>query len=205
MTTKFWDWMSRRYDDDIKKHDAEYEDTVRAAMDQVSDSDVVLDFACASGELTLAMAARVKRVQGIDASARMIELAQAKASDRHATNVSFAEVDEFHATLDDQSFSAIAALNIIHLVKDPGSSLARLHDLLEPGGVLISQTPCLGEWNWFVRFLIRVVQSLWFAPSIHHLRFAELEGLVAVAGFEIVESRTCNEADRIRRVVARRR
>ena len=82
MTTKFWDWMSRRYDDDIKKHDAEYEDTVRAAMDQVSDSDVVLDFACASGELTLAMAARVKRVQGIDASARMIELAQAKAKAR---------------------------------------------------------------------------------------------------------------------------
>ena len=76
MTTEFWDKRSKKYDDAIKDHDIEYVQTITAANPLLSSTDLVLDFACASGEFGLDLAPYVQRIYGIDTSAKMVELAK---------------------------------------------------------------------------------------------------------------------------------
>ncbi len=76
MISTFWDKRSKRYDADIIKHGAAYEETIKSTLELVTDSDVVLDFACATGEHSLGIAPHVRSVHGIDTSAKMIELAK---------------------------------------------------------------------------------------------------------------------------------
>ena len=205
MQATFWDERARKYDDDIQRHDSLYTRTIASTKSLLTDSDVVLDLGCGSGEIGLDIARHVQRVHGIDVSAKMIELANQKVRDRKARNADFNQADAFGPRLAGSSFSAVTAFNIFHLVDDIPGVIARLHDLLESEGLLVSQTPCLGERNWFVRTLLNLAQKLGFAPPIRSLTFAELESLVSSGGFEILESEIWDERDAVQRVVARKR
>ena len=149
MNATFWDKRSMHYDENIRKHDSVYEKTIDRTKSLLANSDVVLDFACASGEMSIDIAPHVQRVYGIDVSGKMIELANKKERGRQVDNISFEQLDAFDPSLARNSFSAILAFNIFHLVDDAPKVLARLHDLLVAGGLLISQTPCLGERGGF--------------------------------------------------------
>ena len=82
MNATFWDERSLQYDENIRKHDSVYEKTIDRTKSMLSNSDMVLDFACASGEMSLDIAPHVQRVHGIDVSGKMIELANQKESER---------------------------------------------------------------------------------------------------------------------------
>ena len=130
MKATFWDKRSKHYDDNIKKHDALYVKTIDSTKSLLTDSDVVLDFACASGEMSLDIAPHVQEVIGIDLSVKMIELANQKARDRQVDNINFDQADVFDQRLVNNSFSAIIAFSIFHLVDDIppcGSTPASTH------------------------------------------------------------------------------
>ena len=82
MKATFWDKRSKKYDDDIKEHNALYEKTIRSTKALLGGSDVVLDFACGSGEFSVDIAPHIQRIHGIDTSTKMIELAKKKTLDR---------------------------------------------------------------------------------------------------------------------------
>jgi len=203
-TDTFWDKRSMRYDKNIKKHDSLYEKTIDSTKSLLTNSDVVLDFACASGEMSLDIAPHVKRIHGIDLSLKMIELANQKANDLNVENIKFNQIDVFDQRLESNSFSAILAFNIFHLVDETPKVLARLNDLLAPGGLLISQTPCLGERGRFFKLMISLVQKLGLAPTIRSLRIPELESLVSGNNFEIFETKVWDEKFAVQWIVARK-
>jgi len=201
---KFWDKRSKRYDKNIKKHDSLYEKTIDSTKSLLTKSDVVLDFACASGEMSLDIAPHVKEVHGIDLSLKMIELADQKVHDLQVDNIKFNQIDLFDQRLESNSFSAILAFNIFHLVDDAPKVLARLNDLMAPGGLLISQTPCLGERGRFFKSMINLAQKLGLAPTIRSLRIPELESLVSGNNFEIFETKIWDEKFSVQWIVARK-
>ncbi len=203
MTAKFWDQRSKKYDDAIKDDDSGYKKTIEATIALLNTSDVVLDLGCASGEIGLDIAPHVARVFGVDTSAKMIELAKDKVCRTQINNAQFEQADAFDQQLDDVSFSAVLALNIFHLVDDIPNVLSRLRNLLPPGGLLISQTPCLGERGWFFRALIGALQKVGVAPVISELRIHDLESLVLSSGFHIVETTVWDEKDAVQWIVAR--
>jgi len=90
------------------------------------------------------------------------------------------------------------------LVDDFPKVLTRLNDLLAPGGLLISQTPCFGEKGWFFRSMIRLAQKLGLAPPIRSLRITELESLVSSTNFEIFETKIHYEKYSVQWIVARK-
>ncbi len=92
MKATFWDKRSKHYDDNVKKHDSVYERTIDSTKSLLTNSDVVLDFACASGEMSLDIAPYVQQVHGIDLSGKMIELANQKARDRQVDNINFDQI-----------------------------------------------------------------------------------------------------------------
>jgi ubiquinone/menaquinone biosynthesis C-methylase UbiE len=204
MKETFWDKRARKYDDVVKKHDSVYQKTIESTKSLLTNADMVLDFACASGEMSLDIASHVQEVHGIDLSVKMIELANQKAQDRQEENINFIQADAFDQRLVNNSFSAIIAFSIFHLVDDIPRVLAKLNDLLRPGGLLISQTPCLGERGWIFRSLISLAQKLGLAPTIISLRIAELESLVTSGNFEIIENEIWDEKNALQWIVARK-
>ena len=204
MKATFWDKRSKKYDDDIKKHDSIYVKTIERTKSLLTDSDVVLDFACASGEMSLDIATHVQQVYGIDLAVKMIELANQKARDRQVDNINFDQIDALDQGLVSNSFSAIIAFNIFHWLDDVPEVLARLNDLLAPEGLLISQTPCLGERSLFFRSLISLAQKLGLAPCIRSLTITELESLVSSSHFETLETKIWDEKMAVQWIVARK-
>jgi ubiquinone/menaquinone biosynthesis C-methylase UbiE len=204
MQSEFWDKRAEKYDDAITRHDLQYVRTIDSTTPLLKQSDVLLDLGCASGEICLDLADKVLRIRGIDTSTVMIELARQKARTRNITNVDFSPSDAFDADLAENSFSAITAFSVFHLVDDLPSVLNRLYRLLAPGGLLVSLTPCLLERNWIFRTLVGLAQKSRLAPPIHGLAFDELAPLMIQSGFEIIEDELWDEHDAIRRVVARK-
>jgi 2-polyprenyl-3-methyl-5-hydroxy-6-metoxy-1,4-benzoquinol methylase len=205
MSAIFWDKRARRYDDAIKEHDPQYVKTMEETMALLAKSDSVLDFGCGSGEISIGLASRVERILGIDTSGKMIELADEKACEQEIKNAVFREMDVFDSSLNNKSFSAIVAFNVFHLVDDAGKVLKRLHQLLTDKGLLISQTPCLGEKGWLFRTAVILAQKIGVAPYISNLTFPKLEQLVSGTDFEILETKCWDEKTAVQWIVARRK
>ena len=204
MSTNMWDQRARKYDDAIKKHDDVYGKTIESTKALLSRSDVVLDFACASGEISLEIAPYTQRIHGIDTSVKMIKMAKNKSLDRRVKNTRFDQIDIFDSSLASNSYSAIIAFSIFHLVDDAQKVLARLNVLMAAGGLLITQTPCLGERSLFFKSLIGFTQKVGIAPYIRSLTITELESLVSNGGFEIIENRIWDEKNAVQWIVARK-
>ena len=203
-TDTFWDKRSERYDKYMMKHGPSFKKTIENTKSLLTSSDVVLDFACASGEMSLELATHVKEIHGIDISVKMIELANQKTHHLNVENIKFNQTDVFDQSLEDNSFSAILAFNIFHFVDEAPKVLARLNDLLVPGGLLISQTSCLGERSLFFRSIVNLAQKLGLAPPVYSFRSPELESLITRNDFEIVETKIWDAKSAVQWIVARK-
>ncbi|MCZ4273703.1 bifunctional 2-polyprenyl-6-hydroxyphenol methylase/3-demethylubiquinol 3-O-methyltransferase UbiG [Maritalea porphyrae] len=182
----FWNKQAARYDASISNHDARYEERIEQFSYLLKPTDVVLDFGCASGEIALDLAPSVKSIEGIDPANAMIDIATKKANDRNIQNASFLATDIFDLRLEPQTFDAILAMNVLHLVKDHDEVLYRLKSLLKPGGMLFVETPCLGEFTWWKQKVILAASALRLAPFIHVYKFGEPEAELMAHNFQIL-------------------
>ncbi|MBM3123631.1 MAG: class I SAM-dependent methyltransferase [Chloroflexi bacterium] len=153
-------------------------------------SSVVLDYGCATGSIALEIASMAKDVHGIDISSNMIEIAQRKANKRGMENITFTKAAIFDESLGKESFDLILSLSILHLVEDPTQAVDRIKQLLKPGGIFISATPCLGEKTFLsvlMNIPIFVLSKLGLVPSIGFFSASGLTTAIMSAGFQIVE------------------
>jgi len=154
-------------------------------------SAVILDYGCATGSIALEMAGIVREVHGIDLASKMIEIARKKADERKIENVEFAHATIFDESLGKESFDLILASSILHLLENLPQVLNQIHQLLKPGGLFVSVTPCLGE-KTFVSILVNLPVFLLSKIGIlPHINFLSIPGLVASItneSFQIVEN-----------------
>ena len=131
-----------------------------------------------------------KEVRGIDISSNMIEIAKSKADERNIKNIGFARAAIFDESLKEGTFDVILSLSILHLVENPTQVVGRINQLLKPGGVFISATPCLGE-KTFVSVLMNVpiflLSKMGLIPSIIFFSGSSLTATITNEGFQIVE------------------
>jgi 2-polyprenyl-3-methyl-5-hydroxy-6-metoxy-1,4-benzoquinol methylase len=153
-------------------------------------SSVVLDYGCATGSIALEIASMAKDVRGIDISANMVEIAKKKADERGIKNIVFTKAAIFDESLGKESFDVILSLSILHLVEETSQVMERINQLLKPGGVFISATPCLGE-KAIVSVLMNVpiffLSKLGLIPSITFFSASSLAATITSAGFQIFE------------------
>ena len=183
----FWDWIARWYD----KRARVDKDIIRAVErfeKYLAVDDIVLDYACGTGVVTYKIAADVKEVHGIDASAGMIELAKAKAGECETANVHFARKTIFDEGLERESYDVILAFNILHLLEDARKAVQRAAELLKPGGLVVSVTPCLGEAGVVLRTLLPLISKVGILSYLRTLKISEVKDLMRGGGFEILES-----------------
>ena len=76
-------------------------------------------------------------------------------------------------------------LSILHLLDDRESAIAKVHDMLKPGGVFVSSTACLGDTMKWFRFVGPIGNALGLIPKVSVFSQDELLESIVDAGFEI--------------------
>jgi len=190
MTEKsfFWDKIAAKYDKQVSGYTAAYEKTIERSRKYCSENDLLLDFACGTGITTLHLAPRVKEVHAVDISRKMIGAAQEKTEKAGLKNVRFYHAGIFDNRFIPGTYDVITAFNVLLFIKNLPGVFARIHDLLKPGGMLLSATDCLGEKKTAVHVLQHMLGKAGLFPYTGLLTMDSLETAVSRYGFTVRET-----------------
>ncbi|GAA0179582.1 methyltransferase domain-containing protein [Clostridium sediminicola] len=186
---KFWNKTSKNYDSMVNLKYAEaYNKTIKITKKYLKNTDIVLDYACGTGITTIEISRNVKKISAIDISENMISVARKKTEEEGITNVEFNIADIYDEKLKKGSFDVIMAFNILYFIKDIDNVLARINELLKPGGTFISVTDCLGEKKTFLTSAQYLLSKLGVIPYIRRFKVSELRETVEEGDFSIIEA-----------------
>lgn len=196
-TEKFWDRLAKDVDPKHDSFDPEQITAIKKVTSFMKKDDIVLDFGCARGAVSMGIAEKVKEIHGIDISSRMIGIATKRAEARNLKNIFFKHgylTDEYYKPA---MFNKILVYNVIHLLPDPNQIIHRLGKLLKPGGTIISQTPCLRDGftvlSIFGPPVSGLLSGIGIFPKIHFFKSQELESVFISEKFTIKESQDIHE------------
>jgi 2-polyprenyl-3-methyl-5-hydroxy-6-metoxy-1,4-benzoquinol methylase len=186
---KFWDFLAKNFDQG-EGNPADRED-IPIIQKYLRPSDVVLDYACGTGTLSIEIANHVKEICAVDISSKMLAVAQSKAARRKIENIHFEHTTLFDTKFQQASFDVVLAFNILHLLEDARQAVQRINELLKPGGLFISNTPCLGEEKTFINRLlfplIMASSKIGVIPYVRVFKTFELEHCLADGNFQMAE------------------
>jgi 2-polyprenyl-3-methyl-5-hydroxy-6-metoxy-1,4-benzoquinol methylase len=187
---KFWDRLARTWATPTAGPEQADTKVLAKTRPYLKATDSLLDLGCAKGSVDLKLATAVRSIHGIDISSQMIAAAREAADTREAANVSFAQATIFDESLERGSFDVVLAFAILHLLEDVPEVLLRIDELLKPGGLLISVTPCLGEKGTLpvrsLMLLVRSATTLRVIPPVWRPTIRELQGLMEAAGLAVI-------------------
>jgi 2-polyprenyl-3-methyl-5-hydroxy-6-metoxy-1,4-benzoquinol methylase len=185
---KFWDRTAKSYDNKEIEWEQVYNKAVEETKKYLNKDNVILDFACGAGVITVQLAEQVKKVHAIDISSKMLEAANRIANDKEVNNIDFEKTTIFDEKFEKESFDVITGFNILHLLEDLEEVLHRIFDLLKPDGLFISETPCLAEKKSFLGGFLKFLSKLRIAPYLKPLKFADLVKILQEKEFRIIEA-----------------
>lgn len=202
MSEKFWDKMAGTYDNAEKADTPVNFRVIEKTRQHLTGSDTVLDFGCGTGLIANELAGNVKAIQAIDISSKMVEIAKKKADYRKITNIEYLHATIFDGRLKENSFDAVTAFYILHLLEDTNLALQRIYNLLKPGGLFISATPCMAG-KPFLNFLLSLTGKIGLTPKFTAFKISQLNDLIGNK-FEILESECLKEDGQQYFIVARK-
>lgn len=157
---------------DVKFFDEE--PTLRAAG-------AFLDVGCATGALLAEFRDRNWAVQGIE----LCEPAARYGIEQRRVPIHVGTLDD--APFAPETFSAVHSSHVIEHVPDPRAFVRRIHELLQPGGVLVLVTPDRSGAQ------ARLFQARWRSAIADHLNLfsaAHLRALLHSEGFAVERTRS---------------
>ena len=201
---KFWNRIAKNYDSQINEDDRAAIKIVENTKKYLRKSDVVLDYACATGKFTYEFAFLVKEIHGIDISPDMIAVAKRNAGEHNIEHVHFTQATIFDKRYEMESFNVILAFNILHLLEEPQQAVQRINQLLNPGGFFISATTCMAKDRSFLRIILWSLSKIGILPYLYFFHPFEIEHILTHGGFEIVETETISPSPPNYFIVARK-
>ncbi|WHI48189.1 class I SAM-dependent methyltransferase [Microbulbifer sp. VAAF005] len=179
----FWDKTAARYEKSpIRDLDA-YKRKLAITQGYFKSNWSVLEFGCGTGSTAIQHSPYVNNITATDISDKMLEIAKQKTIDASIKNIIFQQGTLDTLKLTNESFNAILGLNILHLLQDIDTAIARTYELLKPGGIFISSTVLLKNSNW--RLILPIMQFLKLAPYVNPLDKQDLSNKLTQAGFSI--------------------
>ncbi|WP_315816118.1 class I SAM-dependent methyltransferase [Paraflavitalea speifideaquila] len=188
-SVNFWNKNAAAYDKEEMKDQQVRIKILEKITQYLLKQHEVLDFGCATGILANEIAHEVHTVYGIDSSAQMIQIAQDKANERHIPNIHYKHTILFDEEYKSGTFDVILGIYMLHLLENMPKALHRIHDLLKPGGLFISVTPCLGKRS-LTGIALLLISKVGLIPPHRLFNLAELEGTIINTGFKMQET-TC--------------
>lgn len=111
----------------------------------------ILDIGCGPGTITADLAALVPQghVTGVDASAEVVEKAEAEAARRGLTNTGFGVADIHALDFPDDSFCVAHAHQVLQHVGDPVRALREMRRVVKPGGLVAVRESDYAAMTWY--------------------------------------------------------
>lgn len=184
-SNRFWDRVATRYAKKPVGDEAAYQRKLAKTREYFRPGMAVLELGCGTGSTAIAHAPYVGHIRATDISGKMIEIAKGRAAEADVRNVSFETGSVEDLDVASESIDAVLALSLLHLLDDREAAIARIHDMLRPGGIFVSNTVCLGDnMKWF-RFVAPVGRWFGVFPLLRIFTRNELEAGITSAGFDI--------------------
>ena len=193
---KFWDRSAKGYENREIKWENIYNKAVEKTIPYLKDSHILLEYGCGAGVITAQLAEHVKEVDAIDISSKMLEAAERIAQDRKLTNIRFKKTTILDTKFKKESFDVITAFNLLHLLDDLEEETRRIHSLLKPGGLFITETPCLGEEKSITGGVLKLLSKLKIVPKINQLKFSDINQILEQSNFKILETEDLEQNSR---------
>lgn len=208
-TQRFCDKQAQKYDYSERQFDSVFQDLIIRTKKHLTREDQVLDFGCATGTKTIALADSVNHIHGLDISSEMISRANKKKNQKNIKNIIFQQGDIFDVNFEFASFDKVISYGVVHLLNDSEKVIRRIHDLLKPGGLFISTTACLKDKMAFknclefIAFLL--IKRLGIFP-LHLNKFTtdDVEKLISSQNFQIVKAEKIFHGITISYVIAKK-
>jgi SAM-dependent methyltransferase len=183
----FWNRVARRYAAAPMRKPEAWETTLDRVRAHLSPAARVAELGCGTGSTALRLAPHVASYQATDDASEMIAIARERQVADPVSGLFFRTGRPGDGSLPGGPFDAVLAFNLLHLLPDLPAALTEVRDMLRPGGLLITKTPCLGG-RWIVLWpLVAAFRMAGKAPPLRFVRPSRLEADIAAAGFEIVE------------------
>ena len=129
-----WDRVAPLYDLAVNTLNRRvYDGTGTAVARLIRPGDTVLECACGTGTISAAIAPTCARVVATDYSEGMLKQARKKLARFPHVVVEQADITDLHYA--DDSFDAVVAGNVIHLLPEPGDALKELKRRALPGAL----------------------------------------------------------------------
>lgn len=208
---RFWDRLARRYAAHRIADPAGYERTLDRVRGLLGPTDDVLEVGCGTGTTALRLAPATRHWRATDVSPEMIAIAREKLaadpSPHLRVDLRFEVADAATPLAPPASLDAVLAFNLLHLVPDLDHALGVLVQMLRPGGLFISKTPCLAEMNPLItRVAVPLLRAIGKAPAVSSFDAAGLQAAFERQGLaiETVERHGSKRRDPRVFIVARR-
>lgn len=202
---KFWNLIASRYASSTIADRFAYETKINRIKTCLTPEMSVLDIGCGTGTQCGDIASNVRRIVGIDISSKLLAIAEKRMAERHLDNVEFLETSVFDERFHPGDFDVVMAFFVLHFFEDIDVVFKRIHELLKPGGIFISETACLGNKSKFVGGFLRFTGRLGLLPEINQLTTQQLEQSLQRTGFSIIEkTRFSQRADAEFTLIARK-
>ena len=184
---RFWDKAAKKYAASAVADPDGYERTLASTLGLLLPDHDVLELGCGTGTTALRLAGATRSYVATDISAKMIAIANDKLAKTPLANLTFRQAVAEDFLSQDQRFDVVVGFNYLHLTRDPASTVHIIARLLKPGGVFISKTPCVGEMNGLIKYIVLPLMGLFGkAPHVSTFSSKELDELLAGNNFQIV-------------------
>ena len=87
------------------------------------------------------------------------------------------------------------AFYVLHFYEDIDEVFRRIHRLLKPGGLFVSETACMAEKDVITGKVVRIAGKLGFLPLINLLSTQQLEQALSLAGFSVIDKTKFSESN----------
>lgn len=209
---RFWNWIAKRYARQKVFDSSAWEKSLDAIVSRLPADAAVMEFGCGTGSTALRLAPHAGAILATDLSPAMIAIAKEKLAGPENSAASAAATVTFRVgsaedvSLSDGPFDVIIAMNTLHLLRDLPRTLAHVRNLLKPGGIFISKTPCLADSKLIFRALAAIARTLPIGLHVRSVSGVSLEQMLADADFvaETVEYHADASRDPRPFIVARR-
>lgn len=186
--SRFWDRLAESYARKPVPDEEAYARTLERVRARLTPGARVLEIGCGTGTTALALAASAGEILATDYSAEMIGIATEKARAQGVKNVGFQQCTLDEPGLAPGSFDVVMAMNLLHLLDDVPDRMRRVHELVRPGGLFISKTPCLGDQGLLVRAVVPLLRAIGRAPYVNFVTERSLTAAIEDAGFAVQET-----------------
>ncbi len=166
----FWDKVAGVYDAAQSVNGKVISEMTDMVTRLIPDGAKVLDCAAGTGMLTIAAAKKAESVLCTDMSEKMLAKAKRNVYRQGLDNVTFDKHNIFSLPEEDETFDAVIAGNVLHLILNPEKAVRELYRVTKKGGKLLLPTFVLGKFGSQKHELIKnagikLYKLLGFNPS----------------------------------------